>query len=89
MSQTAPGRYSRNGLSWIEITTMFPSDERAEQWFAQTRWPTGPVCPHCQTAPIHSGAAHAAMPYRCRMCRKRVSVKTGTVLQDSKLGLQV
>jgi transposase-like protein len=28
------------------------------------------------------------MPYRCRGCRKRFSVKTGTVMQCSKLGLQ-
>ena len=28
------------------------------------------------------------MPYRCRDCRKWFSVKTGTVMQSSKLGLQ-
>ncbi len=29
------------------------------------------------------------MPYRCRACRKWFSVKAGTVMQPSKLGLQV
>ncbi len=29
------------------------------------------------------------MPYRCRDCRKFFSVKTGTILQSSKLGMQV
>ncbi len=29
------------------------------------------------------------MPYRCRACRKWFSVKAGTVMQSSKLGLQV
>ena len=29
------------------------------------------------------------MPYWCRACRKWFSVKTGTVMQPSKLGLQV
>ena len=29
------------------------------------------------------------MPYRCRDCRKWFSAKTGTVMQSSKLGLQV
>ena len=28
------------------------------------------------------------MPYRCRACRKWFSVKTGMVMQPSKLGLQ-
>ena len=29
------------------------------------------------------------MPFRCKDCRKHFSVKVGTVMQDSKLGLQV
>ena len=28
------------------------------------------------------------MPYRCRDCRKFFSVRTGTVMQSSKLGYQ-
>ena len=28
------------------------------------------------------------MPFRCRDCRKRFSVRTGTVMQSSKLGFQ-
>ena len=37
-----------------------------------------------------SGAKHATMPYRCREkgCRKRFSVKTGTVMEASNIGYQ-
>ena len=34
------------------------------------------------------GTAHRSMPYRCRPCRRYFSVKTGTVMEDSKLGCQ-
>ena len=35
-----------------------------------------------------SGAKHKTMPYRCRDCRKRFSVRTGTAMESSKLGFQ-
>ena len=89
MPHKAPGKYYRKGLSWMEITKMFPNEEQAEQWFAQARWPNGPVCPKCHSTNIQSKAKHATMPYRCRACRVRFSVKAGTVMQGSKLDLQV
>ena len=88
MSQKAPGKAFRKGLSLIEITRMFPDDKTAERWFADTRWPDGPRCPYCDSEKVQSGATHKTMPYRCRSCRKRFSVKTGTVMQASNLGYQ-
>ena len=38
---------------------------------------------------VQSGAAHPCMPYRCRGCGKRFSVRTGSVMTESKLGYQV
>ena len=88
MAQQGPGRHHREGLSLVQITRMFPDDATAEAWFAQTRWPNGPVCPHCGSIRVQSGAAHRTMPYRCRDCRRRFSVKTDTVMANSKLGCQ-
>ena len=88
MSQKAPGKSFRKGLSLIDITRMFPDDKTAEQWFAESRWPDGPRCPYCDSENVQSGAAHKTMPYRCRSCRKRFSVKTGTVMEASNLGYQ-
>ena len=86
-----PGKAHRKGLSLVQITRMFPTDEAAEAWFAEQRWPDGPVCPHCGSVNVQSGASHPTMPYRCREreCRKRFSVKTDTVMANSKLGYQV
>ena len=68
---------------------MFPDDDKAEAWMAALRWPDGPVCPHCDGMNVQDGTTHPSMPYRCRECRKFFSVKTGTVMQSSKLGYQV
>lgn len=59
---------------------------KAERWFIETRWPGGPHCPHCGSTNVQSGAKHPTMPFRCRTCRKRFSVRTGTAMQASNLG---
>ena len=86
-----PGKAHRKGVTLLDITRMFPDDKTAETWFAEIRWPDKPACPYCGSVNVLSGAKHKTMPYRCREkgCRKRFSVRTGTVMQDSKLGYQV
>ena len=89
MACNAPGKHYRKGLTLVQILRMFPDDAIAEAWFVKTRWPNGVRCPHCDSDNIQSGASHPTMPFRCRKCRKRFSVKTGTVMQASNLGYQV
>ena len=91
MSQKAPGKHYRKGISLIEIFQMFPDDESAEQWFVETRWPNGIECPVCGSSNIQTGIKHKTMPYRCRnykVCGKKFSVKTNSVMESSKLGYQ-
>ena len=83
---TAPGKSNRNGISLSELFGMFPDDATVESWFAESRWPNGAACPYCGSVNVQAGAAHKTMPYRCRDCRKRFSVRTGTAMADSKLG---
>ena len=77
MARSAPGKHYRKGITLAEFFRMFPDDAAAEAWFASTRWPDGPHCPHCDSDRIQSKAAHKTMPYRCRDCRKRFSTRTG------------
>ena len=78
----APGKNTRKGISMIQAMRMFPHDAAAEEWFIRVRWPQ---CPHCGAGShrVQSGAQHKTMPFRCRDCRKRFSVRIGTVMQDS------
>ena len=86
---TAPGKSTRKGITLTELIRFFPDDATAERFFADERWPNGVGCPYCGSTNVQSGAAHKTMPYRCRDCRKRFSVKTGTVMEASNLGYQI
>ena len=89
MAQSAPGKHFREGVSLVQAMKMFSTDEKAEQWFIDIRWPEGIICPYCAGTYISPRLKHPTMPYRCNGCRKYFSVKTGTAMQGSKLGYQV
>ena len=88
MAKKGPGRAERQGISVVELFEMFPNDTVAEQWFEQQRWPNGITCPRCDSTRYAVILSRKPMPYRCKECRKHFSVRVGTVMQDSNLGLQ-
>jgi transposase-like protein len=81
---TAPS--FRKGLTLAQSFRLFLDDTTAEKWIADLRWNGEPAYPRCSDTNVQSGAKHPTMPYRCRGCRMFFSVKTGTVMQSSKLG---
>ncbi len=85
-----PGKRHRRGITLRDLFRMFPDDDTAERHFMRQRWPDGPYCPYCSSANVLSGAKHKTMPFRCRekSCRKRFSVRTGTVMEASNIGYQ-
>ena len=85
MAEKAPGQHHRKGLTLFELQKMFPTDQEAKKWVENIRWVNGIECPHCQGTNIQSNVAHKTMDYRCRSCRKWFSVRTGTIMQKSKL----
>ena len=89
MAHKAPGKHYRNGMTWADLFRMFPDDATAEKWFVETRWPNGVACPKCGSINVLTVKTRKPQPYRCRDCRKHFSVKTGTLMQSSNLGLQV
>lgn len=70
----------------VELENLFRTEAACRECLCQLRWPEGFCCPVC-------GAADAAAVrrglWRCRGCRRDVSVLAGTVFQDSKLPLRV
>ena len=83
----APGKYWRKGITLLQIAEMFSDEEKSKEWIAFQRWGGTPSCPHCGSTNILSNVKHPSMDYRCRDCPKRpmFSVKTGTVMQASKI----
>ena len=90
MARKAPGKHFRKGMSLIEITRMFPDIKTSERWFEGQFWPDGPHCPHCGSLDVQSDIRHPTMTHRCRDCEGRpmFSLKTGTLMEGSKLDYQ-
>ena len=87
MAHKAPGKSDREGISLKKLMRMFPDDEAARKWIEAQVWPDGPYCPHCGSTNVQTPIKHKTMTHRCRDCPKRpqFSLKTGTVMQGTKL----
>ncbi len=90
MAHSAPGKHYREGLSFIEVADMFPDNLTAERWFVQTRWPNGVCCSACGSLNVQARPKRKPQPFRCRErdCLNDFSVKTGTPMQSSNIGLR-
>ena len=84
----APGKSHLQGLTLVQLMDLFPSEDSAREWFETARWPEGRRCPHCQSERTKVVKSGKPMPYHCTDCREYFSVKTGTVMQSSKLPLR-
>ena len=83
----APSRSYRKGYTLVQAVRKFGNDKDAEKWFINKRWPDGIRCPECDSSRISERKNRKPMPFRCRACSKDFSVRTGTAMQSSKLGL--
>jgi transposase-like protein len=63
----------------------FADKETAHQYVVNARWSDGVECPYCK------GKEHSYITTRrtwqCKSCKERFTVKTGTIFEDSPLGL--
>jgi len=80
-----PGQDRRKGITLFELQKMFPAEEEAKKWVAGIRWGDTVKCPKCSSDNIQTDVAHKTMDYRCRKCRKWFSVRTGTIMENSRL----
>ena len=47
MAQKAPGKADRQGITLMQVIQRFSTEEAAEAWFIECRWPDGMRCPRC------------------------------------------
>lgn len=74
-------------VSLYKFFQQFPDESSARTYFENNRWAGEVSCPHCGSLSVASIASMKPMPYRCRDCRQHFSVRTGTVLAESRLPL--
>ena len=87
-AHNAPGKHYRKGISLVEAIKQFGDDVKAEAWFVARRWPNGIRCPKCDSDAISTRTSKRLTPqYHCKGCGKNFTVKTDTIMHDSKLPL--
>lgn len=69
-----------------QMTAAFPDEQAAVDYFTAIRWKAGAFCPHCRSVRVYHFAD--GRTHKCGACRKRFSIKVGTIFEDSKIPLQ-
>ena len=69
----------------LEAIAYFSDIDLATEYVAGLRWPDGFVCPHCGGREYSYVSTRRL--WKCKSCKKQSSVKVGTILADSALGL--
>ena len=88
MTHKSPGKSDREGITLVQLADMFPTENKACEWFEHQMWPNGRHCPHCGSTKTQIGDGGNKMPYRCQDCREYFSVKTNTAMHNSNLPLR-
>lgn len=65
---------------------MFPTEQACFEYLRLVRWPNGFVCPNCGHTESWEMKQHL---FRCKKCRKTISVTAGTIFQDLRKPLQL
>ena len=69
---------------------IFSDESAARVWLESQRWPDGPVCPWCgrhDTPRPLNGKSMGEGWYHCRECRKKFTVRAGTMYERSHVPL--
>lgn len=76
---------ARKHLSLIDIFSIYSTEESQIQFFFDMKWSNGFICPSC--GHIHFSYYSFKAIYECTRCHYQTSLKSGTIMQDSKLSL--
>jgi transposase-like protein len=74
-----------NSLS--EAITFFAAPENCRVYVAGRRWPQGVECPVCGARRLYFDKARNGWECRTRHPRRRFTLKTGTIFEDSPVAL--
>lgn len=72
--------------SLYEMMDAFPDEQSAIDHLTAIRWKTGAHCPHCGSTKVYHFKDNRT--HKCGDCRKRFSIRVGTIFEDSKLPLR-
>lgn len=69
------------------LTKRFPTEQSALEFFATKRWNGQVACPYCGSVKIYKSTGK--QPYKCGDCNTKFTVKTGTIMEGSKIDVRI
>jgi transposase-like protein len=77
------------------LAPQYRDEDAARAHMEASRWPDGPICPHCgvvneatKLEPRANGKTHVRKGvYQCNGCREQFTVTVGTIFEDSHIPL--
>lgn len=70
----------------MQMMAAFPHEQAAIDHLTAIRWKNGAYCPTCGSTKVYHFSDKRT--HKCGECRKRFSIKVGTVFEDSKIELR-
>lgn len=72
--------------SLYEMMAVFGDEQSCVDHLRDIRWKDGAYCPHCGSTKVYNFSDRRS--HKCGDCRKRFSIRVGTIFEDSKLPLR-
>lgn len=76
----------KDTISLPQFIKRFPDENACEQYIINARWPRGISCPHCWNHRVYR--LEKQRRFKCGKCEKQFTVRTNSVLAESKIPLQ-
>jgi transposase-like protein len=70
----------------FQLMAAFPDEQTAIDHFTAIRWADGAYCPLCGSTKLYHFSDKRT--HKCGDCRKRFSIKVGTIFEDTKIELR-
>ncbi len=83
---TTPASKKQPFETLFQMMAAFPDEQAAIDHFTAIRWRDGAYCPLCGSTKVYHFSDQRT--HKCGDCRKRFSIKVGTIFEDSKIELR-
>src|SRR5437773_3212011 len=71
----------------LEAVKYFANPDNCREYLVARRWPKGVTCPACGSASVYFDSSRNGWECKTRHANRKFTLKTGTIFEDSPLGL--
>jgi transposase-like protein len=71
----------------LDAVKYFASADNCREYMVSRRWPNGVTCPQCGSSSVYFDSSRNGWECKTRHPKRKFTLKTGTIFEDSPLGL--